>query len=218
MIHFSCSGCEKSFKVKDELGGKRTKCPDCGISLRVPSAKVSIATLPRSRRTDRSAEEARNCDVCSKFDCIKNPNGHLLTTREVVTALPYWRMLYEKHSAAIAYYLGISSFSEYRHIAFMRTGWPMSGMLPRSPSQLADSKTPWLVCSECVAMFNVDVESAQEHARRWWKNRNYRPPGNGPISISEVRKQLGVTVLGMILWWPIHYIKRMIRMVIGNGA
>src|ERR1700722_6760511 len=38
MIAFSCTGCATSFSVKDELAGKKTKCPKCGVSLLVPVA------------------------------------------------------------------------------------------------------------------------------------------------------------------------------------
>src|SRR5262249_15065029 len=45
MIGFSCSGCGKSFSVKDEFSGKKTKCPSCGAPIRVPAA--SAKELPK---------------------------------------------------------------------------------------------------------------------------------------------------------------------------
>src|SRR5690348_9992307 len=39
-ISFACS-CGKSFRAKDELAGKRTKCPACGQVLVIPSSQVS---------------------------------------------------------------------------------------------------------------------------------------------------------------------------------
>src|SRR4051812_3267328 len=35
-ISVQCSGCAKKLLVKDELSGKRVKCPNCGQVCRVP--------------------------------------------------------------------------------------------------------------------------------------------------------------------------------------
>jgi serine/threonine protein kinase len=59
MICFACPGCRKQFKVKDELAGKKGKCPGCGATITIPadgqepasavlpSATVSTAPDPR---------------------------------------------------------------------------------------------------------------------------------------------------------------------------
>ena len=47
MIAFSCSQCGKSLKVKQELTGKKGKCPHCGQAVRVPlisGATEAVAT------------------------------------------------------------------------------------------------------------------------------------------------------------------------------
>src|SRR5689334_15156561 len=41
MISFSCP-CGKGYTVKDELAGKRTKCPACGSALVVPDAPIAF--------------------------------------------------------------------------------------------------------------------------------------------------------------------------------
>jgi hypothetical protein len=41
MIAFACPGCGKQLKVKDELAGKKVKCPGCGCVAQVPS-KVEV--------------------------------------------------------------------------------------------------------------------------------------------------------------------------------
>jgi len=41
MINFACSGCGKTFSVKDEFAGRKTKCSKCGVSLRVPAGTRS---------------------------------------------------------------------------------------------------------------------------------------------------------------------------------
>lgn len=37
MIAFNCTACPATFSVKEEYAGRRTKCPKCGTTLRVPS-------------------------------------------------------------------------------------------------------------------------------------------------------------------------------------
>ncbi|MDB5313095.1 MAG: hypothetical protein JWO38_7297 [Gemmataceae bacterium] len=41
-IAFSCA-CGKSFQVKDEFTGKRTKCPTCGAGLTVPESTAPVS-------------------------------------------------------------------------------------------------------------------------------------------------------------------------------
>ena len=43
MIAFKCSGCAKNFSVKDDLAGRKTRCPKCGASMLVPAAKGAVA-------------------------------------------------------------------------------------------------------------------------------------------------------------------------------
>ena len=44
MITFSCPSCDKSLKVKDELAGKRFRCPECGNPLAVPASRRASAS------------------------------------------------------------------------------------------------------------------------------------------------------------------------------
>lgn len=46
MIHFNCPACSKSFRVKDEVGGRKSKCPHCGAAFVVPSLTVQNALPP----------------------------------------------------------------------------------------------------------------------------------------------------------------------------
>lgn len=45
-IAFACPGCAKSFRVADELAGRRSKCPACGTSLTVPAGAEAFAAAP----------------------------------------------------------------------------------------------------------------------------------------------------------------------------
>ena len=45
-IALTCSECERDMKVKDELAGRKIKCPECGSVLMVPSgAKKASAVV-----------------------------------------------------------------------------------------------------------------------------------------------------------------------------
>ncbi len=46
-ILLRCPGCQKPLKVKEELAGKKVKCPSCGIPVRVPAPSVEFKTEPR---------------------------------------------------------------------------------------------------------------------------------------------------------------------------
>ena len=43
MISFSCPHCNKALRVKDELAGKRGKCPGCGQAFAIPATSASAA-------------------------------------------------------------------------------------------------------------------------------------------------------------------------------
>ena len=41
MISFTCPACNKQLKIKDELAGKRVRCPGCATVLPVPTQVVA---------------------------------------------------------------------------------------------------------------------------------------------------------------------------------
>jgi predicted Zn finger-like uncharacterized protein len=46
MIAFSCPDCNSRYRVKDELAGKRTKCPKCGHDIRLPRSSMASEIDP----------------------------------------------------------------------------------------------------------------------------------------------------------------------------
>ncbi len=40
MLQFKCTGCGFLLKLKDEMAGKKGKCPECGVMLAIPSQSV----------------------------------------------------------------------------------------------------------------------------------------------------------------------------------
>jgi hypothetical protein len=55
MIDFKCPGCGKSFTVKDASAGKKTKCPKCGVAMRVPGAAAPPAGAPAAGNSASAA-------------------------------------------------------------------------------------------------------------------------------------------------------------------
>src|SRR5688500_10810296 len=53
-ISFECT-CGKEFRVKDELGGKKSKCPSCGAALVVPQREVELEEFPLEELTSYDA-------------------------------------------------------------------------------------------------------------------------------------------------------------------
>ena len=44
MIHLQCPACTKALKLKDELAGKKLKCPSCGKPVAVPQSTATLAS------------------------------------------------------------------------------------------------------------------------------------------------------------------------------
>lgn len=56
-ISMTCDKCDRELRLKDEMEGKRIRCPDCGATLLVESdegGEEGVASAPR-KRADRSA-------------------------------------------------------------------------------------------------------------------------------------------------------------------
>ena len=116
------------------------------------------------------------CDVCNFR--ISSPEGHLLTTTEVVSSPEYWRRYYEAHKTDFIVFK-IYSYEGFCHDPIMGTGCVKT---------VASQTKPWLVCENCITLFNVDLEKTQKYAKQWWQsNGTFKPPGTGPAPLSIVK-------------------------------
>ncbi|SFI82436.1 hypothetical protein [Planctomicrobium piriforme] len=59
-VAFACRGCGFQTKVKDELAGKKIKCPKCGATSFVSS---SAAAAPRPKSEDESSDSIMKVDL-----------------------------------------------------------------------------------------------------------------------------------------------------------
>jgi tRNA A-37 threonylcarbamoyl transferase component Bud32/DNA-directed RNA polymerase subunit RPC12/RpoP len=62
MFHFICTACQKKLFVKDELAGKKVKCPGCGQRLTIPAQVVVpprewMRNLPPSLRAESAGQD-----------------------------------------------------------------------------------------------------------------------------------------------------------------
>ncbi len=56
-IRVKCSGCDKPLKVKDELAGKRIRCPGCQSVIRVPAAAAPVNDSATQKTGTKSTGE-----------------------------------------------------------------------------------------------------------------------------------------------------------------
>jgi hypothetical protein len=57
MISFDCPGCAKPIKVKDDLAGKKGKCPGCGQAVTVPALPVNGGDRPAAEEAKKGEEK-----------------------------------------------------------------------------------------------------------------------------------------------------------------
>ncbi len=80
MIAFNCPGCGKSFSVKEEFAGRKTKCPnpDCGIPIVVPASvaptKVSDSVPALANIASRPSADSVMRDNPESDESASSPN------------------------------------------------------------------------------------------------------------------------------------------------
>jgi len=115
------------------------------------------------------------CDICNA--AISEPEGYLLTTTQVVRSPRFWLDYYRRHQAKFAT-MDISSYDAFLNSSECAT----------LTERITQDATPWLVCKQCVHLFEVDQQQAWVYVRHWWESgRTFTPPGIGPASLAEVR-------------------------------
>ncbi len=158
-----------------EHGKKFTECSNCGPA--TGWTLVEERSSASEKKHDEAVVESGVCDVCGNR--VNRPEGHLLTTKEVVGTPAYWQRYYEIHRSEMTG--AVSSYSEFCGNTVLRNG---------VTAAIAGQRTPWLVCEKCVALFGVDVSQVRSYARQWWESRKtFEPPGTGAAPLSAVRME-----------------------------
>lgn len=110
-----------------------------------------------------------NCDVCNKD--MRAKEGYLLTTLEVVSTPAYWKKALSGPMGTMMGALGMSGDSGKAQYA----------------SMMASQKNPWVICNECIGLFNVDKNRSRNYAIRWYESGGtFSPPGSGAAPLSSV--------------------------------
>ena len=65
-ISVACPSCDRELKVKDELVGRKVKCPGCGESIAVPSAQRADAVSERPQKKPRPVPDDAVSDAAPK--------------------------------------------------------------------------------------------------------------------------------------------------------
>jgi hypothetical protein len=121
--------------------------------------------------TAASSPQSGVCDICA--GTVYAPKGYLLSTSQVVGSPEFWQKYFirDKRQFSLS---GITTYEEFCQS-------PM-------PELIADQRTPWMVCDDCISMFAVDRQQAGEFAKQWWESgRTFQPPGSGPASRSAIK-------------------------------
>ncbi len=135
-----------------------------------------LSTFMDVLRTKKSGElESGVCDVCGTG--VGYPEGHLLTTRQVVGCPGYWETVYEQQRESLQL-RGVSSFEDFKKSPEVRT---------ELVERFAAETTPWMVCRRCISTFPVDAAATHLHAKGWWECAAvYDLPGVGAVPLSAV--------------------------------
>lgn len=75
-IPFFCSGCNKTYKARDDMAGKSGKCPVCGQKISIPfaSSKPSASTNPTS---SPSIPQPSATHSCFGLEFVRVPPGQM---------------------------------------------------------------------------------------------------------------------------------------------
>jgi hypothetical protein len=132
-------------------------------------------TVPRTEGSSHNTFESPShpCDICSQT--IHQPDGFCLTTRQVVSTPAYWQG-------------NLKIFDAMSNTIGKGDDMDLIRAILPSLKSVADSDTPWIVCQNCIGLFSVDRAQMHEYAVLWWQSsKSFEPPGNGSVSVSEIR-------------------------------
>jgi DNA-directed RNA polymerase subunit RPC12/RpoP len=91
MMAFNCPRCRKTFEVKVEFAGRKTKCPQCGTALLVPGSAAPVSTQP-AHAAEPTSSFCSNCGAvlqagarfCSSCGA---PSGQTPALKQAVPAI-----------------------------------------------------------------------------------------------------------------------------------
>jgi hypothetical protein len=118
------------------------------------------------------------CDICNAS--VREPEGYLLTTRQVVSSPGYWESYFRQHQGQFASLFEIATYKQ-----FLKADLTVRARLTH---MLVEQTTPWMVCPKCIELFpEVSRKKTRAYAEKWWADgKTFRPPGTGPAELGDV--------------------------------
>jgi predicted Zn finger-like uncharacterized protein len=88
-ITIACSKCQKGYRIKDELAGRRVKCPNCSTSIQVPAARQEAAppAATAAREPPRAAATPKATVAIDKRTALSAPAASLRVTGAAAPAV-----------------------------------------------------------------------------------------------------------------------------------
>ena len=74
-IEFSCAECDRTIKVKDELAGRRVKCPGCATAITVPVSEEEEAPSPKKKPAAKRRDEEEDERPARKKAAARDEDG-----------------------------------------------------------------------------------------------------------------------------------------------
>lgn len=109
------------------------------------------------------------CDCCTKS--MTEPEGYLLRTFEILLSEKYFKRYFELN--------GLSTTKEdleVRQLHFMH---------------LAGYTSPWIICEDCIPLFDVDLKETKTFAEEWIKSKGtFIPPKSDNFRNHLTKEQL----------------------------
>lgn len=95
------------------------------------------------------------CDCCGKQ--MGEPEGYILRTFEILLSAHFFRYYFERNGLTTS-----KEDLEIRQHHFF---------------QLAEQDSPWMICDECIPMFDVNLDEVKKYAVDWIRSKGeYLPP------------------------------------------
>jgi hypothetical protein len=105
------------------------------------------------------------CDICNKP--VPRGEGYILTTQQVVYSPAYWEHTFKQRWPDV----------------------PMERLEPHLPllaQRLAAQQSDWLVCNECICVFDVDRKQARRYCQEYWATgKAPLVPGGGAADMPQ---------------------------------
>ncbi|WP_051197542.1 hypothetical protein [Flavobacterium soli] len=95
------------------------------------------------------------CDIC--LDSMREPEGHLLRTYEIVISEKYWKYIFSNNN------FGIDKEGLKKRLDYF--------------IEVSSSPTPWIICDKCISMFDIkDIEKNKAYMNKWFSTKGkFRP-------------------------------------------